>query len=455
MRNANSTEDIVSSRRGNLSKGYAAVFATVVIWSVPSLFQYYLNRYYDPWAQNFYRYSVACVAIAPLVFYRIRRGGPKIDLRAVGLCLLPCLPNVVHQITQVMALFYMGPGVYAIFTRSSVIFTALLALVFFPEERHIIRQWQFQVGTFLGLVGAFGVIWFQTGTRSLAVASTSGGGQDRHIALPGLFIAFTATFCWALYGVLVKRPSAQLGSIRSFGLVSFITSMLLAAAHDRFWKDRHAAACGHACQLDADYLGGELHHPGPRACITWPFTRSESRSPKHSSYFVRPALLRSRRGSSANGSFRPSSGVRLFCSLAPSSRCERNRWRQRNRRKTSRMCRGPCIKGLLSNSAFDTNAATTRGEFGRALTSFQRLGFAHQVDKSGAITIRVVPLPFLRPLQHCAKRSVSFVFGIAQDHSKLGHRRSELQIGRRFRETQFPYQPTPAPPVRSYLRPVS
>ena len=204
-------------RRADLSKGYAAVFATVVIWSLPSLFMYYLNRFYDPWAQNFYRYSVACIAIAPLVLYRIRGGGPKIDMRAIRLCLLPCLPNVVHQVTQVMALFYMGPGVYAIFTRASVIFTALLALAFFPEERFVIRQWQFQLGTLLGLAGAFGVIWFQANAQS----------SERHIALPGLFIAFTATFCWALYGVLIKRPSAELGPIRSFGLISFITSTLL------------------------------------------------------------------------------------------------------------------------------------------------------------------------------------------------------------------------------------
>lgn len=206
----------VDHRRGaNLSRGYAAVFATIVIWSMPSLFMYYLVRFYDPWAQNFYRYSVACIAIVPFVLYRIRGGGPRIDMRAVALCFWPCLPNVVHQITQVVALFYMGPGVYAIFTRSSVIFTALLALALFPEERYVIRQWQFQIGTLLGLIGAFGVIWFQS------------SGQDRHIALPGLFVAFAATFCWALYGVLVKRPSEQLGPIRSFGLVSFITSALL------------------------------------------------------------------------------------------------------------------------------------------------------------------------------------------------------------------------------------
>ena len=209
--------DAALLRSANLSKGYSAVFATVFIWSMPSLFMYYLNRYYDPWAQNFYRYSVACIAITPFLFYQIRRGGPRIDMHAVKLCLLPCLPNVAHQVTQVMALFYIGPGVYTIFTRASVIFTALLALSFFPEERAVIRQWQFQLGTLLGLVGAFGVIWFQANANL----------HSQHVALPGLFIAFTATFCWALYGVLIKRPSAELGSIRSFSLVSFITSTLL------------------------------------------------------------------------------------------------------------------------------------------------------------------------------------------------------------------------------------
>jgi len=209
------TKTAALRRDANLSKGYAAVFATVFIWSLPSLFMYYLNRFYDPWAQNFYRYSVACIAIVPFVLWQIRRGGPRIDMHAIALCLVPCVPNVIHQITQVMALFYIGPGVYTIFTRASVIFTALLALAFFPEERFVIRQWQFQLGTLLGLIGAFGVIWFQS------------HGEDRHIAWQGLLIAFLAIFSWALYGVLVKRPSARLGSIRSFGIISLITSLLL------------------------------------------------------------------------------------------------------------------------------------------------------------------------------------------------------------------------------------
>ncbi len=201
--------------RDTFLKGYAAIFATVLIWSTPSLFQFYLNRYYDPWAQNFYRYSVAFLAVLPFMFFRFRHGGPRLDRSMFVACLIPALPNVVHQITQTVALSHMGPGVFAIFIRSSVIITTLLALIFFPEERWIIRQWRFQAGTFFGLVGAVGVLWFQPGRE---------GGS---IALSGIAIAFAASFSWALYSVLVKRPSARLGPIRSFGLISFITSAVL------------------------------------------------------------------------------------------------------------------------------------------------------------------------------------------------------------------------------------
>ncbi len=76
MNQLDSSREIVGMRsRTSTSEGYAAVFATILIWSTPSLFQYYLNRYYDPWAQNFYRYLVACVSIAPLLIYGMRHRG--------------------------------------------------------------------------------------------------------------------------------------------------------------------------------------------------------------------------------------------------------------------------------------------------------------------------------------------------------------------------------------------
>src|SRR2546428_884514 len=113
MNQLDSSREIVGMRsRSSTSEGYAAVFGTILIWSTPSLFQYYLNRYYDPWAQNFYRYLVACVSIAPLLIYRLRRRAELIDSRAVAICIVPCLPNGTHHVTQVIARFYIRPGVY-------------------------------------------------------------------------------------------------------------------------------------------------------------------------------------------------------------------------------------------------------------------------------------------------------------------------------------------------------
>src|SRR6267378_3421632 len=72
-------KNMTKQERETFLGGYAAIFATVLIWSTPSLFQFYLNRFYDPWAQNFYRYSVACLAVIPFVFYRFRQSGPPLN----------------------------------------------------------------------------------------------------------------------------------------------------------------------------------------------------------------------------------------------------------------------------------------------------------------------------------------------------------------------------------------
>src|SRR3954451_15934078 len=97
------------SRDHTLSTGYFAIFATVVIWSTPSLFQFYLIRYYEPWSQNFYRYFVAFLAVLPFVLLRFRSGGPQLHAQAFLASLIPSLPNVVHQPTQTVALYHMGP----------------------------------------------------------------------------------------------------------------------------------------------------------------------------------------------------------------------------------------------------------------------------------------------------------------------------------------------------------
>lgn len=208
-------QPVAPGTTADLSKGYAAIVATVAIWSTPSLFMYYLTAFYDPYAQNFYRYAFACVAVLPFLLGRVGQPRTPLTPELLGTCGLIALPNVVHQVTQVMALTYMGPGVFSIFMRSTVIITAVLVLVFFPDERWIVRQWQFVVGTLLGLAGAIGILWFQPGVRAA------------HLPIAGAVMAVLASGGWSLYSVLVKRPSAQLGPVRSFAVISAVTSVLL------------------------------------------------------------------------------------------------------------------------------------------------------------------------------------------------------------------------------------
>src|SRR6266513_5349929 len=78
---------MIKQGRETFSSGYLAIFATVVIWSTPSLFQFYLIRYYEPWSQNFYRYLVGFLAVLPFVLLRFRGGGPRLNPQVFLACL--------------------------------------------------------------------------------------------------------------------------------------------------------------------------------------------------------------------------------------------------------------------------------------------------------------------------------------------------------------------------------
>ena len=187
---SSSPQKMTKPGRETFSSAYAAIFATVLIWSTPSLFQFYLNRFYDPWAQNFYRYAVACIAVMPFVLYRFRRSGPRLDRGTFLACLIPALPNVVHQIAQTVALFHMGPGVFAIFIRSSVIITTLLALIFFPRN-----DGSFANGSFNSeRCSVWSARWACSGFNRAAKAEPSRFGVSRLLSPPAF--AGRSIACW-------------------------------------------------------------------------------------------------------------------------------------------------------------------------------------------------------------------------------------------------------------------
>lgn len=196
-------------------RGRLALGATVIIWSSPPIFQYWLARPFDPWTQNFYRYGAGFLAMVPFMLWtawRAPRHLPRADWLG---CALAAVPNVIHQIAQTMAVVLLLPGVYALFGRTSVILTAVLAVFFFADERWIARSVKFISGTLLGLAGVAGLVW---------APSASGA---RSVSAAGFALAMAAAVGWACYGILVKKFTRRAGPTLGFGIISFFTTALL------------------------------------------------------------------------------------------------------------------------------------------------------------------------------------------------------------------------------------
>lgn len=191
------------------------MLATVVIWSSPPIFQYWLASSFDTWTQNFYRYLSGLLAMAPFLFWMAWRTPLRVPLRDWAGCAAAAVPNVVHQIAQTLAVVLLWPGVYALLGRLSVVFTAVLAVIFFADERWIARSWKFQAGTVLALVGVAGLVW------------APGQGVSGAETWTGLLLALAAAAGWATYGILVKKFTRRSGPTLGFGLVSFFTTLLL------------------------------------------------------------------------------------------------------------------------------------------------------------------------------------------------------------------------------------
>ena len=193
--------------------GRLALLAAVLIWSTPPIFQYWLAKPFDAWAQNFYRYVAGFLTMVPFLGWMAWRAPLRLTRSEWLGCAVAAVPNVIHQVAQTVAVMLILPGVYALLGRISVILTAVLVVIFFADERWIARSVKFQLGTLLALAGVAGLVWSPATGSSLPAK--------------GVWLALFAASGWAVYGVLVKKFTARSGPTLGFGVISFFTALLL------------------------------------------------------------------------------------------------------------------------------------------------------------------------------------------------------------------------------------
>jgi drug/metabolite transporter (DMT)-like permease len=198
-------------------------------WSLGPIFIKYLTGYIDSWTQNLLRYSVACLFWLPFLLFTIKKKQlqTKIWLKAI----LPAAANVAMQSLYAAGFYYVGPAFMTLLMKSSVIWIAGFSLVFFADERGLVKSKRFWLGLVFSAIGVIGVICYK---EDFAVRGT----------IIGIAIALACAFMWAMYTLSVRIAFRYTDSRSGFSVISIYTVAGLFAFGIMFGKPEESLKMG-------------------------------------------------------------------------------------------------------------------------------------------------------------------------------------------------------------------
>ena len=190
----------------------AATFACIgalLCWSVGPVFIKLLTGCLDLWTQNLLRYLVACLFWLPFLALAFKTG--RLDNRVWRKALLPLAPNLVMQSLWAGAFYYIEPAFMNLLTQSSIIWIAGFSLIFFADERVLVKSKRFWLGMALSIIGVVGVMVCK---ENFAAAKT----------MTGIGIALAAAVMWGIYAVCARIAFRDIDSRIGFSVISIYTT---------------------------------------------------------------------------------------------------------------------------------------------------------------------------------------------------------------------------------------
>lgn len=170
----------------------------------------YIAAYMDFWTQNFLRYAVTVLVILPLVWFSPQKNLFNKDLWRKTI--LIAIINILMQCFFGAAFYYIDPAFITLLSRSSVLWTISLALLFFKDERPLLKSYSFWASFFIVIIGVIGVTAFKHdfSTRTSII---------------GIILTLGFAFFWAVYTIMIKALLKNEDSTVSFGIVSVYTTV--------------------------------------------------------------------------------------------------------------------------------------------------------------------------------------------------------------------------------------
>jgi drug/metabolite transporter (DMT)-like permease len=191
----------------DLSATFACIGA-LSFWSLGPIFIKYLTGYLDSWTQNLLRYSVACLLWMPFLIFSVKKG--RLNARVWRRAIVPGVANVIMQSLFACAFYYIGPAFMVLLAKSSLVWIASFSLIFFVEERALVKSKRFWSGLVLSTTGVIGVMYFK---EDFSAAGTK----------IGIILTLAMACMWAVYIVSARIAFRDIDSRHGFSVISIYT----------------------------------------------------------------------------------------------------------------------------------------------------------------------------------------------------------------------------------------
>ncbi len=196
-----------------------AIVGTLLCWSSTPIWIKHFTGYFDPFSQNLFRYLFALLFWMPYLVLRQLTG--RVPRSLWLFALIPAIPNMAMQTFWAWSLYYLDAGVMALLARTTVIWSTLLSMAVFADERALARSKRFWCGLVFGLVGAVGVLAFKPGF----VAGLGRPDAGIRATLIGAAMVITATSLWSLYAVSVRLTMRGVEARTAFAVIALETTI--------------------------------------------------------------------------------------------------------------------------------------------------------------------------------------------------------------------------------------
>lgn len=167
------------------------------------------------------RYLMACLFWLPFLIFAFKK--KRIDKSVWRRALLPAVSNIAMQSLWAAGFYYIDPAFFVLLTKFSIIWVAAFSIIFFVDERPLLKSNRFWLGIALSVIGVIGVLVFK---EDFATTKT----------VTGVVIALVTSVMWALYVISVKIALKDVDSRVGFSITStytFIGLCLLALIFGR------------------------------------------------------------------------------------------------------------------------------------------------------------------------------------------------------------------------------